>query len=33
MRQQEVEAKEETQRKCFHSFKYVMDHANVRFLF
>ena len=35
MRQEEVEAIEETGYKtvCFHSFKYVTDHANVHVLF
>ena len=33
MRQKDVEAKEELQWKCFHSSKYVIDHANVRFFF
>ena len=30
----EVEAKEKTvERKCFHSFNYVINHANIRFFF
>ena len=33
MRQEEVEAKEKTNYEtvCFHSFKYIADHENVRF--
>ena len=33
MRQEEVEAKEKTDYEtvCFHSFKYIADHGNVRF--
>ena len=33
MRQKEVKAKEETLQKSFPSFKYLLDHANVCFLF
>ena len=33
MRQKEVEAKGETLLKCFHSFKYVIDHVDVHFFF
>ena len=33
MRQEEVEAKEETVYEISHSFKYVINHANARFFF
>ena len=31
MRQQEVEAREETACRCFHSLNYVIDHSTFRF--